>query len=401
MNTTNSYAVQWLHSINQISRSQWQMCFPEDDILRSYDLQKVYEAANFDSVRFHYGLIEQKNQTVAILPCFEYLLSLTDVASASIQRTVNYCRRYWPNFLKLSAFVNGSPISICDDLIGIHSDFRAEMQAILSFSFAEIAKKSKRLGCQATIIKEVRHRYRSALFACIADTFIIGESPPTTFTYAGEINNQSYIDRLRNRYRSSIKGHLNKFSKTNLRWDLVSDFGELSQQLCDLYLNVLDKSKVRFEQLTPEFFEHMNHQLGDKTSVLLCYHHDQIVAMELIVQGRQMHPIYLGMNYNYLHSSSLYFNCLIRLLQEAQERNCPGIELGQTSYEAKSIFGVELEKLYVAIQHNRPWINWLMKVFKHQILPPYAEVKPKNVLRDPAAHSACLTPIKTATREGY
>lgn len=401
MKATDIYSVQWLTSVNEISHTQWQRCFPEQDILRSYELQKVYEVSNFRDTKFHYCVISHNQKTVAILPCFEYKLSLTDVAGPSLQSMVGFIRKFWPNFLKLSAFVNGSPISICDDLIGVHLEFRSDLQEILKFSFVEIAKKSKDLRCQATLIKEIRNRYQSVLFKNLPNTFIVGESPPTTFSHVGEINGEPYFNQLRNRYRSSIRGYQKKFSNTNLHWKLVSDFGDISEQLCDLYLNVLNKSKVRFEQLTPEFFKHINDQLGDKTSVLLCYHKDQIVAMELIVQGQQMHPIYLGMNYDYLHTSNLYFNCLIKLLQEAQDRNCSTVELGQTSYEAKSNFGIELEKLYVAMQHNHPWINRLIKLFKHQVLPPYQEVRTRNVIKDKNAHSARLAQAIMATREGY
>ncbi len=396
-----TFNVQWFNNIDQVSIADWQACFPEDDILRSHDLQRAYETSNFRDVNFHYCVITQENRVVGILPCFEYRISLTDVASVSTQNIVARIRKICPNFLKVKAFVAGAPISICDDLIGIHQNYRSNLQSILSVAFSAIEQRCNQTNSTVTLIKEIRNRYQSVLFQQIKEDFIIGESPPTTFTYVGEINGEPYLQRLRNRYRSSIKGYLKKFSNRGLHWELVSDFGDLSETLCELYLNVLNRSKVKFEQLTPDFFKSINTIMGERSAVLVGYHQEKIVAMELILQGRQMHPIYLGMDYQYLNDSGLYFNCLVKLLQEAQDRQCYTVELGQTSYEAKSNFGIELEKLYVAIKHKNPTINKLLRRFKHQILPSYPEIPARNIFKDSNAHSAHLDQAIIPSRAGY
>ncbi|GAB2198472.1 hypothetical protein [Sessilibacter sp. MAH4] len=399
----SNYTTTWVSSLAEVGEHHWQTCFPEDDILRSYKMQQVYEAAHLSDVKFHYLLIKNTSVdcVVGLLPCFEFRLSMTDVAPQGVQNAVAQVRKIFPNFLRVSAFVTGSPIAICDDLIGINPAYRQQSNRILSLAFTEFDAKSQQLKKQMVVVKEIRQRYLDSFKNQLSESYLLGESPPTSFAYVGEIDGKDYLHAFRNRYRSSIKGYLNKFAKTGLRWEIVQDFGEHAETMCNLYLNVLNHSKVKFERLTPDFFRAANSILGEQSSALLCFEGDNIIAMELIIQGKQMHPIYLGMDYQYLQNSGLYFNCLIRLLQEAENRGSFVVELGQTSYEAKSNFGICLEKLYVAIKYNNRLANGLISLFKNQLFPAYQPLRERNLFNNTQAHRDKLDQALAADREPY
>ncbi len=403
MMSEGGFGAHWVDALSDVPEITWNECFPEGDVMRSYAMQQVYEKSAFESVRFKYLLVSE-NQTgrvAGIFPCFFFQVSLTDVAPVSLQNFVGRVRKFWPRFLKIPALVCGSPIATCDDLFGIRPCYRAQSEQILVLGLTYIEQLSKTHKAKIIVVKEVRQRYKRQLLGVLPSGFIVVESPPTCFAYVGPKDNEGYIKSFRNRYRSSIKGYVNKFNKSNLRWELVDDFTEHAEVMCKLYLNVLNNSSVKFETLTPEFFLAVNDILGSRSTALLCYSGNELIAMELILQDKAMHPIYLGMDYRHLKNSGLYFNCLIRLLEEAEKRGSYIVELGQTSYEAKSNFGIRMEKLYVAIKYNSIIVNLFLRKFKNLFFPVYPEVRERNLFKNAEEHERQLDRATIIERVGY
>lgn len=410
------FSTEWISKLSDIPESVWNECFPEQEIMRSYALQQVYEQSNFEGVLFHYLAIKapikapiselpnrgaKSEQIIALFPCFFFGVSLTDVAPRSVQSVVNRVRRFWPGFLKVKALVCGSPIATCDDLFGIQPNWREHTTDIVRVAFNAIEAFSQKARTNLIVVKEIRERYKVQLLKGLPESFIVAESPPTCFAYVGPKDGDDYIKSFRNRYRSNIKGYLNKFNKSDLRWELVSDFSDYAEKMCALYLNVLEHSAVKFETLTPDFFRVANEVLGDQSSALFCFSGDEIVAMELILQDKAMHPIYLGMDYRYIKDSGLYFNCLIRLLSEAEQRGSYLVELGQTSYDAKSNFGIKMESLFVAIKSNNGLINKLLRSFKSSLFPAYPPLRERNLFKNNEEHERQLDQSVLVEREGF
>lgn len=381
-----SLGTSWVDSLTAISKSDWYSCFPKYEPLKSYNLQKAIECSNLVGITFEYLVIKSKQAgtVVAIVPCFYYRVSLTDVAPAFVQRFVNNIRKVYPSFLFVNMFVAGSPIAICSDLIGINPDIVTpgpSKDALLKMVYRTIDERLLSGKSSIAVIKEIKQRYKRDLLSVIPSYYSVNESPASSYVYVGPLAGNDYLSHFRNRYRSSIKSYLNRFKKAGLRWELREDFSDYTREMHRLYLNVLNNSNVRFECLTHDFFNCVNREMGNKSSALLCFAGDKLVAMELLLQGKEMHPIYLGMDYEYLTSASLYFNCLIQLLKEAESRGCYLVELGQTSYQVKSNFGAKMEPLYFAIRHRNWLLNRLLRLFASKLFPVTPLIEGRNIFK--------------------
>lgn len=384
--------IEWVSSIDDIDRKAWDVCFGTTDVLCSYALQKATEKANLARVRFHYLLVRDANTIVAIFPCFEFSVSLTTVASAAINRWVTAVRKQFPRFLYLRAFVIGTPVAICRDLFGIRPDLDAPTRAQLLDRVCRAAiTRAEELRIGLVVVKEIPSRLLKNVNEVLRRHFIVVESPATTYLYVGDTGTESYRARLRKKYRSVMTGRLRDFGRANLRWELHADFARHARAMHALYLQVLRRSKTQFEELSPEFFEQVNNQLGADSFALLCYHGDRLVACELFVRDRHwVHPIYLGMDYAYRDSGALYFNCIYKIIDVIECEGKSVVQLGQTSYEAKSGIGAVVARLYLGVRHRRRLLHGLLVRFQSVLFPPTPIPRQQRVFRDVDANNQAL-----------
>lgn len=102
-----------------------------------------------------------------------------------------------------------------------------------------------------------------------------------------------------------------------------------------LYCNVLDHSHTRLEKLTPAFFRAILEKMPHQTYAMICFDGTHIAAFELFLESAHLHPLYIGMDYAYRDVGALYFNALYKIVEEAEEKGYPFVDMGQTSYNAK------------------------------------------------------------------
>lgn len=359
----------WTEQVKELDREDWEHCYEPSNVLTSYSLQLALERAELVD-GFHYLSLYFNNKLIAIISCFTFRYSLTDLAPIYLQKTVAVLRKLFPKLLKPRLFVVGSPIATCTHTLGIvlppdHPDYKHLVQVVER----EINKKAAELKIGLLCIKEFDKRLNHHLKLIFESDFVVCRSPDTTYIYTAPVAGLNYTDNMHSRYRRVLKNRKKAFVDAGLRWIVIDDFGPHVDKLHHLYCNVLQRSRTKFECLTPAFFHAVNEELKDHSKVLLCLDGARIVAFELLLKGRNLHPLYLGIDYSYRDSSALYFNCLYRVIEEAQYQQHQFIELGQTSYEAKFSVGAISSSLFFYIKHSNPLYNKLIHRFKEQIFP--------------------------------
>lgn len=390
--TAEPVALEWIGSIEDIPAETWRACFGADDVLHAYELHQATEAAGLDGVEFHYLLGRQAGEVVAVLPCFRYRVSLTTVASAGMNRAVARVRRLWPGFLYLNIFIAGTPIAICKDLIGIRFVPEDPRYGALMAILAEGVKaRARALGIGMVLIKEITRALLPHLQGCLGERFTFVESPATTYLYLGEPQTGSYRERLRKKYRSLMNNRQRRFADAGYEWRVCRDFAPWAGQMEDLYRQVLDRAKIRFETLNAAFFEEVARRLGENAFAVLVLDGERLIAFELFVRDRDwLHPIYLGMSYEDRDDGALYFNLIYKIVEIVEAEGRPLVQLGQTSYAAKAGIGAVAERLYLAVANNNPLLNALVRRFGDALFPPTELARQQRTFRDMEANNNAL-----------
>ncbi len=380
----------WVDSIDEILPGDWDRCFAGGGVLQSYALQQATEHAGIESTRYHYLIGRFNGRVEALLPCFEFRISLTVIAPSVVQKAVSFVRKGFRNFLYLHAFIAGTPIAICRDLFGL----RGGAYQLLGRAGELIVERAR--GCDAgmVILKEITAPLLKEAAPHLPDQFTIVESPATTYLCLGTGEQSDYRSSLRYKYRSVMKARVRRFQQSGMRWEKVDNFEPYAEELHALYLQVLKRSKIRFESLTVDFFRRVSLCMKGSVFAMLCFKGDQVVAFELFMHDRKaLYPLYLGLDYACRDEGSLYFSCIYKIIELAEERNLEYVELGQTSYATKAGLGAVVSPLYLAVSHNNPLVCWLLQKFQSVLFPATPVPRCQRTFRDIDAVSARLSEL--------
>lgn len=382
----------WVSTINEIGREAWETCFSSRDVMQSHALHQATEAARLPDVEFHYLVARSAGGVVAIIPCFRFRMSLTVIAPEGVNKVVSAIRQVAPGFLYLNAFVIGTPAAICKDLLGLHPGLQERARdEVLRAALREVLARSRHLGLGFVLLKELTTALLPRVEHVLAEHFTLVESAATTYLYLGEPGRTTYRDRLRKKYRSLMNNRQARLTAAGLRWELCSDFSRYAAQMQPLYMQVLNRSRIRFETLNVDFFEKLPGLLGESAFALLCFKGEQLVAFELFLQDEEwMHPIYLGLDYAYRDEAALYFNCIYKIVETLEARGKSVVQLGQTSYTVKASIGAVVDRLYLGLHHTNPILHRVLQRFGSELFPPTEIPRSQRVFRDMAENDGGL-----------
>jgi len=107
----------WYRHASEIEK-EWRECFGNDDILRSYELQKAVEASDLEDMDIHYLVGHDEQGVACVIPCFGFKFVLINLASPWLQKLVGGIRKLFPGFLQARLFVVGSGVTTCGDHLG-------------------------------------------------------------------------------------------------------------------------------------------------------------------------------------------------------------------------------------------------------------------------------------------
>lgn len=363
----------WISKIDEIKKEDWERCFAGGSILQSYNFAKAVEYSQLDRID-HYYLTAFSGQTaVAIIPCFRYRVSITVLSGPFLQWIANGLRKINKNLLYFNTFIVGSPTAICTHLLGIPGLGQDHLSGeILEKCDDEIKIKAKELKSKLIILKEIPYPLNKTIEKVLNLRYVFTDSLPTTYLSltVNSTNPVPYIHRLRKKYRVLMKKRQRIFSDAGLTWEKCRNAAPYASKFEELYTQVLNHSAHKFEKLSPNFFIKVLDFLGDDAYILMCKRGSQIVAFELFLKDDHvLHPIYLGLDYNMKDETELYFNCIYKIIEEGENRNCAVVQFGQTSYEVKSSLGAVPNPLFVGLYHSNKFWNRCLGKFAHILFP--------------------------------
>lgn len=366
--------VRWLKTIDLISVKDWNNIFNTTKIVKSYDFTKAVEQSSLSNFQINYMVIYHRNDIIAILPCFIYFIELEILAGTKLKSLVSKLRKFYPKFLVVRILGVGSPVATCENHIGIASNVSNDQKKLLgSFILNELLSFSKNNQIDLIIVKEVPENEKNNFQIIFEDKFEFYESLPNSFVPIGGAF-APYPVAFRKKYRKRFRNAIKVSNNALIKWELVEDFASLSDNVCDLYLNVYQKSKYKFEKLTSDFFSQINKFLPKNSFLLIAKNSDNLLlAVELVLEEENsLIPLYLGLNYeNIDNTTRVYQNVIFRSLIEAEKRNKEYVVLGQTSYTPKAYSGCLFEKLYLGVYFKNTFLNLILKSIFPYLFPSF------------------------------
>jgi hypothetical protein len=161
---------------------------------------------------------------------------------------------------------------------------------------------------------------------------------------------------LRQKYRKAAAG-------AALKMEVVSDIEPYIDQVFPLYLQVLERSSYKFEELTKSYFVQLGRRMNERTVFFIWRENGKAVAFSSCVcHGGVLRDHYIGLDYSVALEHHLYFVTFRDILTWAIENGCTSYYSAPLNYEPKYHLRHDLAPLDLYVRTSWAWLNPLFRV---------------------------------------
>lgn len=384
-NVMESNTIKWSSRISEIDKSVWQNIFSDYGSIGDYDFISSIEKSALSGIRHLYLSIYDSDICCAIVPCFIYDFDLSILSGNNIKRCVDIVRCIKKNFLKKNILFAGTPLAVCNHLLGINEKIIGnDREELLQIIKEELKNKALENNCSLFIIKEIPENQRKLYDNIFLKDMLALNSLPNSYIVVMN-KYMKFPNYLRSRYKKNINRKIRSFKSFNLNWEEKREYSEYIDTIYALYLNTFSKSKNKFEVLNKNLFLTIQNDYKNNSFVSIAKDDfGNIRAMIFYIHDNEtLTPLYLGIDYNETLDSDIYFNCIYHIIELAEESNYKLINLGQTSYNAKIYSGAFVNDLYVYVFVKNILLRKMIQFFSKYLFP-HKEIETHNCYTEEA-----------------
>jgi hypothetical protein len=352
--------------VNVVSRQQlqncrhWQRAFAsQHKDRRYYEIVEDTIHPEFDyryfAIRNHHGEIQ------AIQPFFILDQDIFAGIHPNFGRLTDAIRLRWPRFMFMKTMMVGCAAGEAhlDD-----GDDSTRAAAARSLAGA-IVEHARALGARLIVLKEFPNQYRDALSCFIHGGFTRVPSMPQTRLNIAYADFEDYMQSALN---SATRRKLRKKFKATecdapIELSVTNDVTSIIDEVYPLYLQVYERSKLRFERLTKEYFCGLGTAMPDRVRFFVWRRHATVVAFgACMVHGDTLFAEYLGLDYRVALELHLYHYVFRDLVRWAIANGCRWFQSSGLNYDPKLHLRHRLKPVDLYVRHTSPIVNIFMRV---------------------------------------
>ena len=183
------------------------------------------------------------------------------------------------------------------------------------------------------------------------------------------LKHASFDDYLATLGYITRKGLRRKFRKTEraakIEMEVVTDITPYLDEIYPLYLQVHERSPLKFEHLTKDYFRSLSERMPDRVRFFIWRLEGRIIAFSCcLVHDGKLYDECLGLDYKVALDLHLYFYTLRDVLTWAMEQGLDEYVSGPLNYDPKLHLGCELMPLDLYVMHTAAFLN---PIFRHVV----------------------------------
>jgi 8-amino-7-oxononanoate synthase len=336
-------------SITDIPLQIWNDLAPKDKVGLESGHLKAIEISGINSIKPYYLIGYWGEMPVAIAYCFVMDLDLAKLGNEIAADVLTTLKTWYPEFMNYKilecGFISGLGTAIIakEEYLTFFLDgLNLEFEAIGSEEQADFCL-IRDIPCQSYRPFEIlRKKGYQAVPGFPVSRMIM---PWNSF--------EEYLAALRCDKRQEVKKKMKQLAVPEISVQIIQDFGPYAEQLAELWKQVADrKNDYEHEHLTKEYFEAINRELPDRSHIVAICKNKTIIAFALCFEGDEEYFwAYVGMDYQYRDTYSLYFNLVFQNIKTALKHGKKVINMGITSYDFKLYMGCELDPQLYFVKH--------------------------------------------------
>ena len=361
-----SAAIPFQHGIVKIvAREQltdepaWKLAFQDKCKDRRY--YELIEETLANDFEYRYAAIKDgSGNTRAIQSVFLVRQNLIEGVRGAFRAIVGLVRKIFPHFLTMRVLMVGCAAGAGE----LDARDTADEKFVAEALGAALRSYAKANNASLIVFKDFPARYRENLGLLSRHGYTRVPSMPMTRLELSFANFDEYLGKLGYISRKSLR---RKFRKTEraatIDMEVVKDVASIIDEIFPLYLQVHEKSPMKFENLSKAFFLGIAKELPERARFFVWRIEEKIVAFSLcLVCGDTIYDECLGLDYDVALDLHLYFYTMRDVIRWAIEQKLRYYVSGPLNYDPKLHFGHELAPLDLYVRHTRAWLNPIFSV---------------------------------------
>jgi predicted N-acyltransferase len=288
-------------TIAVVSRAELSRCAPWTSTFADQRKDHRYYEILDDTLRgnFEYGyfaIVDINGHVRAVQPFFLVDQDILEGLGAERIHWIALVRRFYPRFLKLRALMVGCSAGEAH----LAATETLPVDIVAKTLSSGIVKQARSLNAQLIVLKEFPSRYRKVLHCFVQCGFARSPSMPMTMLDIGYESFDAYMEKaLKSSSRRKLRKKLEATAgASDIRMSVTDDAASFVDEVYPLYLQVFERSKMRFEKLTKDFFRQLGQRMRDKVRFFAWRRGNVLVAFSLcMVQGDSLYAEYVGFDY--------------------------------------------------------------------------------------------------------
>ena len=320
---------------------------------RYYEIVDETLDGNFEH---HYLVLEDNSGTVrAIQPVFFVRQNLVEGVPGKIRSVVDFIRKKFPRFLTMRVLMVGcaagaGDLGVCDE-----KDHAWTANAL----FPVLRVFARRNRASLIVFKDFPAQYRPVLETLYSNGYVRIPSMPMTRLALQYQNWDEYFRTLSKATRKDLRRKFRKAERApKIDMEVVNDITPWVDEIYPLYLEVHERSALKFETLTKDYFRAVGHRMLERTRFFLWRQSGKIVAFSFcLVCDNAIYDECIGLDYRVALDLHLYFYTLRDIITWSLQQGLKYYYSNPLNYEPKLHLDCELVPLDLYVMHTNALLN--------------------------------------------
>jgi len=347
-----------LEQIRQLP--EWQIAFAGKG--KDHRFYEIVEQTIDSGFEHHHLVLEDRAGKIrGIQPIFFVQQNLVDGIPA-LRGAVDTVRRSFPRFLTMRVLMVGNAAGE-GHLSGSAPDDEAWVAAALHAVLGTYARQSK---ASLVVFKDFPAKYRDVLWRLPENEYARVPSMPMTELLLDYPDFDHYLSSLGSSTRKDLRRKFRKTATASpITFEVVTDITPYVDEVYPLYLQVHERSALKFERLTKEYLSELGRRMPDRARFFVWRQEKRAIAFSVaLVHDGTIYDDYLGLDYRVALDLHLYFYTLRDIITWALGQGLRRYRSSPLNYHPKLHLGCDLFPLDLYVMHTAPLLN---PIFRHAV----------------------------------
>jgi predicted N-acyltransferase len=319
---------------------------------------RYYEIVDetLDGFEHHYVLLEDRSGTVrAVQPVFFVRQNLVEGVPGKIRSVVDFVRKTFPRFLTMRVLMVGcaagtGDLGACDekDEAWVAEALRATLRTYTRQNRASLV-----------VLKDFPAKYRLALESLRTNGYARIPSMPMTRLALHYYDWDEYFRTLSKATRKDLRRKFRKAERApKIDMEVVNNITSYVDEIYPLYLQVHERSPLKFETLSKNYFAAVGEQMSQRARFFVWRQKGKIVAFSFcFVCDDAIYDECIGLDYRVALDLHLYFYTLRDIISWSIQQGLKYYYSNPLNYGPKLHLRCELVPLDLYVMHTSALLN--------------------------------------------